>query len=35
MFQCFKCSRSRLTLSAALLAAAAQIGLALIVSGSV
>jgi len=35
MFQCFKCSKSRLTLTAAVLAACAQIGLALIISGTV
>jgi hypothetical protein len=35
MFHCLKCSRSRLSLTAALLVAAAQIGIALIVSGTV
>ena len=35
MYPCFKCSRSRLTLTAALLAAAAQIGLALVISGTI
>jgi len=35
MLTCFKCSKSRMTLTAALLAAAAQIGLALVISGTV
>jgi hypothetical protein len=35
MFTCFKCSKARMTLTTALLAAAAQIGLALIISGTV
>ena len=35
MLTCFKCSKPRMTLTAALLAATAQIILALVVSGSI